>query len=138
MSRVLRLPGMPFTALEVSTAQVDFVRQFGNEIYYGDATRLDLLNAAWLREARVLVIAMDGLEDSLRLARMVRETLPSGIAMARAVLESLGVAPEASEEIVTFFRPRDEELLQRQLAVFHDDAESRQSAREFEIIHVNK
>ncbi|MEQ8514005.1 MAG: cation:proton antiporter [Chromatocurvus sp.] len=161
ISRILRLRGIPFTVLEVSAAQVDFVRQFGNEIYYGDATRLDLLNTARLREARVLVIAMDGVEDSLRLARLVREDFPnvailararnrhhelwlreigvryviretllSGLALAREVLEVLGVAPTAAEEAISVFRDHDEKLLQRQLAVFHDEAALRQSAQD--------
>ena len=46
VSRVLRMCGIPFTALEVNYAQVDFVRRFGNRIYYGDASRLELLHAA--------------------------------------------------------------------------------------------
>jgi len=39
VSRVLRMCGIPFTALEASYAQVDFVRRYGNRIYYGDASR---------------------------------------------------------------------------------------------------
>ena len=46
VSRVLRMCGLPFTALEASYQQVDFVRRFGtNKVYYGDASRLELLHA---------------------------------------------------------------------------------------------
>ncbi|HUV99260.1 MAG TPA: NAD-binding protein [Gallionella sp.] len=40
VSRVLRMCGIPFTAIEVNCQQVDFVRRFGSKIYFGDATRL--------------------------------------------------------------------------------------------------
>src|SRR6266702_1709389 len=43
ISRVLRMCGVPFTALEVSYQQVDFVRRYGSKVYYGDASRLELL-----------------------------------------------------------------------------------------------
>jgi hypothetical protein len=46
VARVLRTRKVAFTAMEASPAQVDFVRRFGNKIYYSDASRLDLLRAA--------------------------------------------------------------------------------------------
>ncbi|HUR40592.1 MAG TPA: monovalent cation:proton antiporter-2 (CPA2) family protein, partial [Verrucomicrobiae bacterium] len=46
VGRLLRLRRIGFTVLEKDVAQVDFVRRFGNKIYYGDAARLDLLRAA--------------------------------------------------------------------------------------------
>jgi len=45
-ARILRMRGIAFTALEISQPQVDFVRRFGSKIYYGDASRLELLRAA--------------------------------------------------------------------------------------------
>lgn len=45
-ARLLTLRKIPFTALDKNSAHVDFVRKFGNRIFYGDATRLDLLMAA--------------------------------------------------------------------------------------------
>ena len=50
VARVLRMCGIATTALEASYQQVDFVRKFGNKIYYGDASRLDLLHAAKIGE----------------------------------------------------------------------------------------
>ena len=59
VARVLRVKGLPFTALDSSQTAVDFVRRFGNKVYYGDASRLDLLRAAGAATARVLVLAVD-------------------------------------------------------------------------------
>ena len=72
VSRVLRMCGIPFTALEASYAQVDFVRRYGNRIYYGDASRLELLHAAKAGDAKLLVLAIDDVEASVKTAAMVR------------------------------------------------------------------
>ena len=57
---------IPFTALEASFEQVDFVRNFGNKIYFGDASRLDLLRAANADLAEIFVLAIDDIEASVR------------------------------------------------------------------------
>ena len=66
VSRVLRMCGIPFTALEANYAQVDFVRRFGNRIYYGDASRLELLQAAKAGDAKLFVLAIDDVEASVK------------------------------------------------------------------------
>jgi monovalent cation:proton antiporter-2 (CPA2) family protein len=76
ISRTLRMRRLRFTALEVSPAQVDFVRRFGNKIYYGDAARVELLEAAGARHAEVLVIAVDDVEASMRIARIAQAEFP--------------------------------------------------------------
>jgi monovalent cation:proton antiporter-2 (CPA2) family protein len=76
VSRVLRARRIAFTALEVSQAQVDFVRRFGNKIYYGDASRLELLRAAGAERAEVLILAIDDVEASVKTAQIVRENFP--------------------------------------------------------------
>lgn len=82
--RILTMNNIPFTALDANPGQVDFVRDFGNEVYYGDATRLDLLQTAHVQQATALVIAMDDMEASVRLASTMRETCPNLILLARA------------------------------------------------------
>src|SRR4029077_13451095 len=57
VARILRVKGLPFTALDNSQTHVDFVRRFGNQVYYGDASRLDLLRAAGAESAQILVLA---------------------------------------------------------------------------------
>ena len=84
VARVLRARRVRFTALEVSQAQVDFVRRFGNRLYYGDASRLDLLRAAGAEHARLLVIAVDDVEASVRIAELARRHFPQLRILARA------------------------------------------------------
>ena len=84
VARVLRAKQIRFTALEASQAQTDFVRRFGNKLYYGDASRLDLLRAAGAERARVLVLAIDDVEASVRTAEMVRRHFPQLQVLARA------------------------------------------------------
>jgi monovalent cation:proton antiporter-2 (CPA2) family protein len=59
VARVLRARRIPFTALDSSVEQVDFVRRFGAQIYYGDAGRLDILRAARADKALAFVLAID-------------------------------------------------------------------------------
>jgi glutathione-regulated potassium-efflux system ancillary protein KefC/glutathione-regulated potassium-efflux system protein KefB len=84
VSRVLRMCGVAFTALEASYQQVDFVRRFGNRIYYGDASRLELLHAAQAAEAKLFVLAIDDVEASVRTAEVVRRHFPRLPVLARA------------------------------------------------------
>ncbi|WP_448208496.1 monovalent cation:proton antiporter-2 (CPA2) family protein [Azospirillum sp. sgz302134] len=84
VGRVLRLRGIPFTALEQSAAQVDFVRRFGNKVYYGDPTREDLLRAAGAERAKVLVVALEDMEQSLRVVEIAARHFPHLVIHARA------------------------------------------------------
>jgi monovalent cation:proton antiporter-2 (CPA2) family protein len=84
VSRMLRMAGVKFTALEVSYQQVDFVRRFGNKIYYGDASRLELLQAARAGEAKLFVLAIDDVEASVKTAAVVRRHFPDLPIVARA------------------------------------------------------
>jgi monovalent cation:proton antiporter-2 (CPA2) family protein len=84
VSRVLRMCGVAFTALDANYQQVDFVRRFGNKIYYGDATRIELLHAAKAREAKLFVLAIDDVEASVTAAALVRRHFPNLPILARA------------------------------------------------------
>jgi len=84
VARILRVKGLPFTALDSSQTHVDFVRRFGNKVYYGDASRLDLLRAAGAASARILVLAIDDVEASTRTAVLAREQFPGVKVFARA------------------------------------------------------
>jgi len=84
VARVLQAKGLPFTALDNSQTHVDFLRRFGNEVYYGDASRLDLLRAAGAQSAKALVLALDDVDASLRTATVVREQFPQLRIFARA------------------------------------------------------
>jgi len=84
VGRVLRARRIRFTALEVSQAQVDFVRRFGNKLYYGDASRLEMLRSAGAEQARLLVLAIDDVEASVRTAEVARRHFPLLRILARA------------------------------------------------------
>lgn len=84
VSRVLRMCGIPFTALEQSFEQVDFVRAYGNKVYYGDASRIELLEAAKVAQAKLFVLAIDDVESSIRTAAVVRRHFPDLPILARA------------------------------------------------------
>lgn len=83
VARVLRMVKIPFTALEVDTTQIDFLRRFGNKLYYGDASRIDLLRAARADKARLLVVAIDDVEASLRTIETARRNFPGLRIVAR-------------------------------------------------------
>ena len=84
IGRILAARRIPFTALDSSAAHVDFVKKFGNEIYYGDASRLDLLRAAKAETAKMIVLAIDDVEASMRTAETVVKHFPHLKIYARA------------------------------------------------------
>jgi glutathione-regulated potassium-efflux system ancillary protein KefC/glutathione-regulated potassium-efflux system protein KefB len=83
VARILRARGIPFTALEISQVQVDFVRRFGNRIFYGDASRPEMLRAAQVDKAEVLVIAVDDQDASVKIAEFARLHFPDVKVFAR-------------------------------------------------------
>jgi monovalent cation:proton antiporter-2 (CPA2) family protein len=84
VGRVLRMQGIEFTALERSSEQVEVVRRFGNQVYFGDPARPDLLRAAGADTARLLIVAIDDMEHALRIVDMARRNFPNLVILARA------------------------------------------------------
>jgi glutathione-regulated potassium-efflux system protein KefB len=84
VARMLNANRIPFTALESDPEQVDFMRHFGNAVYYGDATRLDLLRAAQADRAEIFVLATENPESNLRTARLLKRHFPHLKVFARA------------------------------------------------------
>lgn len=84
VGRILRARRIPFTALDSNQTHVDFIRRFGNKVYYGDASRLDLLRAAGAQTASIFVLAIDDIDASVRTAILVREQFPHLKLFARA------------------------------------------------------
>ena len=84
VGRLLHANQVPLTMLDHDPDNVDTLRQFGFKVFYGDATRTDLLHAAGAARARALVLAVDGIEDSLKLAAAVRAEFPGLTILARA------------------------------------------------------
>ncbi len=84
VARVLAAAGKPFTALELDTRQVDLLRRYGATVYYGDASRLDLLRAAGADRAKIFVLAISDLEESVHVAEVVAKNFPHLTIVARA------------------------------------------------------
>jgi glutathione-regulated potassium-efflux system ancillary protein KefC/glutathione-regulated potassium-efflux system protein KefB len=84
VGRILQAKKISFTALEANQTQVDFLRRFGNKIFYGDASRLELLRAAHAENAEVFVLAVDDVEASVRTAELVHKHFPHLKIFARA------------------------------------------------------
>jgi glutathione-regulated potassium-efflux system ancillary protein KefC len=84
VGRVLLAQGIRITVLDHDPDQIESIRKFGYKVFYGDATRLDLLEAAGAAKARLLVVAIDDVADSLALVDRVRESFPNLAIVARA------------------------------------------------------
>ena len=82
--RILAANGIPFTAMDKDAEHIEFVRQFGNKVYFGDATRLDLLKKSGIEEARVLLVAIDNAEEITELVKLVQHEFPKVKVIARA------------------------------------------------------
>jgi glutathione-regulated potassium-efflux system protein KefB len=151
VARILVAQKIPFIALEADAKQLDAVRRFGNKVYFGDASRPDLLRAAGAGNAKLFINAIDGTDANLRVTRVVRrmypelkvfarahdrqhawklmdlgalatrETFASGLEMGRDVLIALGVPPDTAAERVRVFREHDETLLLSQHLIYDDD-----------------
>lgn len=84
VGRLLMAGGIRPTVLDHDADTIDTLRKFGYKIYYGDATRLDLLESAGLAHAKLLIIAIDDVEQSLTLIDMIQKHHPHVRLLARA------------------------------------------------------
>jgi glutathione-regulated potassium-efflux system ancillary protein KefC len=84
IGRVLRLKKIAFTALDKNAQQIDLVRRFGTKAYYGDPTRLHVLRSAGAAEARLLVVALDDVAESLKVVEHARRHFSNLVILARA------------------------------------------------------
>src|SRR5438477_2692824 len=74
--RVLRGLGIKATVIDHDPAQIETVRRFGFKAYYGDATRMDLLESAGAARAELLLVAIDDPEGAMRLVKRARQRVP--------------------------------------------------------------
>lgn len=84
VGRILYMQRIRFTALERDPGQVEVVRRFGTQIYYGDPARPDLLRAAGAETAQVLVVAIQDMEEALRVVEVAKRTFPKLRIISRA------------------------------------------------------
>lgn len=84
VGRMLYANGIHPTVLDTDADQIEAMRRFEWRVFYGDATRLDLMRTAGAATAKVLVLAIDDVEQSVAVAKMVRENFPQLTIVARA------------------------------------------------------
>ncbi len=85
VNRMLRAAGHTPTVLDYSANQLEMLRRFGFKVFFGDATRPDMLHAAGISEARMLVITISEREKITELVRHVAHSYPNVHIIARAV-----------------------------------------------------
>jgi CPA2 family monovalent cation:H+ antiporter-2 len=84
IGRFLRANGITATILDNDSDRVEILRKMGFTVFYGDATRLDILKSAGADEAKVLIAAIDSPEINLELIDRVRKEFPKLEVMVRA------------------------------------------------------
>lgn len=84
IGRLLFANGIRAVVLDHDPDQIEMLRKFGYSVFYGDATRLDLLEAAGAGKATLLINAIDDVDDSLALTDRMREHFPNVRMIARA------------------------------------------------------
>src|SRR3546814_856288 len=84
VGRLLNMRGIKFVALDSDDSRIQVARRFGNQAYFGDANRLQVLEAAGTGRAEIFVIAVDNPDRAVEIARMVRMHFPGIQVYARA------------------------------------------------------
>jgi monovalent cation:proton antiporter-2 (CPA2) family protein len=147
VARVLSGMRIKATLIDHDPNQVDLLRRFGSRAYYGDATRMDVLEKAGAERARLLIVAIDDAEGAMRVVQRarqrfpdlrllvrahsrtdayeymamgvpaIRETFGSSLDAAEEALRLLSYSPVAARRVIERFRKHDEEMLLKQMAV---------------------
>lgn len=84
VGRFLRANGIRATVLDIDSDRVDLLRKMGFKVYYGDASRYDLLQSAGAEDAQIIVIALESAEKNLELAHTVKKHFPHLHIMVRS------------------------------------------------------
>jgi glutathione-regulated potassium-efflux system ancillary protein KefC len=152
VGRVLLANNVTATLIDKDPNQIDLMREFGWRCYYGDASRLDLLEEAGIAKARLFVIAVDDPSAALNMAKIVkarwpnvpivtrarsrtnafdfreldlqpiRETFYSSLEAAKQALIVLGESSASAAKIIKHFERHDVEQLEATRKIRHDRA----------------
>jgi glutathione-regulated potassium-efflux system ancillary protein KefC len=118
VGRVLMSQGLRVTVLDHDADTVEGLRQFGFRVFYGDATRLDLLRTAGAGTAKAIVVAVDDIEQSLEIVDLVKENFPQARIIARA------------RNVTHLFQLRDRGVTEVEREVFESSLRSARSVLE--------
>jgi glutathione-regulated potassium-efflux system ancillary protein KefC len=135
VTRLLRAQGFEMTLIDDDPAQIELVKRFGVKVFYGDGARLDILRAAGVEAAKMVVIAVAGGDRILQIAALIRRYYPDVIVAARAVdrshahdLMALGVAVIERETFRSALRLGEQALV----ALGHAEQEASRLASAFQ------
>ncbi len=150
ITRLLNGMNIPPTVIEHDANQIELVRQFGFKAYYGDIARPDVLEAAGIAHAKLLILAIDDHESALATAQYVRlhypqvqilartrnrttafdfmdlqitsvrETFFSALQLGELTLQALGYGAFQASKTIWRFRQHDEKMLKRSHPIRHD------------------
>jgi Kef-type K+ transport system membrane component KefB len=84
VSRLLNAQRIKTTVLDIDAEQIDLVRRLGFKVFYGDATRLELLRSAGAEKAKLLIIAIDDVDKSIQLTQTVQHEFSNLTLLVRA------------------------------------------------------
>ena len=84
VGRMLLAQGIAPTVLDHDAEMIETARSFGYRVFYGDAKRLDLLRTAGAASAKILVVAVDDIEQSIKIVDMAKEHFAQLQIVARA------------------------------------------------------
>ena len=84
VARMMLAQGIACTVLDHDADMIEVAHSLGYRVFYGDASRLDLLRTAGAAQARILVVAVDSIEQSLKIVDLAREHFPNLQIVARA------------------------------------------------------
>lgn len=102
VSRLLAADGIKSTLLDHDSAQIELTGRFGNKVFYGDASRLQLLQAAGAAEAKLLVIAIDERDKAVQMVTAAKQFFPHLSVLARAYDRSHAYRlMEAGADVIT-------------------------------------
>jgi monovalent cation:proton antiporter-2 (CPA2) family protein len=120
VSRFLNAEDVVYTILDHDAEQVDAARRFGNKVYYGDASRKDILETAGAKKAKYFVLAIDDVEQSVQTAKVVRAHFPHLDIIARVRnrqhaldLMQMGITSVHRETYMTSLEVAKEVMLKR-------------------------
>ena len=85
MGRLLHAQGYEITVLDHSPSQIELLRRFGNTVFYGDAARQKLLEAAGAHTAQMLIVAIDDADKTLEIIKLAHKNYPQLKIVARAI-----------------------------------------------------
>lgn len=159
IGRFLSAQKIHFVAIDSSADQVNFMRRFGNQLFYGDASRPELLRSAGGARIKIFVIALERSDDTKRAVRIIRRMYPQATVFARArdrahawelmdmgarpiremfhssmelnrrIMIELGIDPAIAKQRTEHFSEWDEKLLAEQFLIYDDEELLRKNAR---------